>query len=369
MMSLRSTLPSLCLGAVLLLGLTRPHASQASAATKSPYAEVEVCFALDTTGSMSGLIEAAKQKIWSIANALAQAPSKPKLRFCLMAFRDRGDAYVTRHHVLTDDIDQVYAQLMDFKAAGGGDTPEAINQALLETVQRSGWNPSPEVLKIIFLVGDAPASVYADEPQYPEIVARAKAAGILINPVVCGNSRDTLAEFEQIAALGGGRSAQIVQAGRVDNTPTPMDQDLSALNQRLGRLLIPYGSAEQQEALLEKQRRAEAMSDSGLSERLAFNRATGRIVQGRGDLIEALDSGEVELAKLDRAALPEALRSMEEAELAAHVQAIREQRQSLQLVLDPLILLRKQHLEERARAGDDFDTTVREILSAQLQGG
>lgn len=32
---------------------------------------VEVVFVLDTTGSMGGLIAAAKEKIWSIANTLA----------------------------------------------------------------------------------------------------------------------------------------------------------------------------------------------------------------------------------------------------------------------------------------------------------
>ena len=32
--------------------------------------KVEVVFVLDTTGSMSGLIAAAKRKIWSIANEM-----------------------------------------------------------------------------------------------------------------------------------------------------------------------------------------------------------------------------------------------------------------------------------------------------------
>ena len=34
---------------------------------------IEVVFVLDTTGSMGGLIEAAKQKIWAIANTLVSA--------------------------------------------------------------------------------------------------------------------------------------------------------------------------------------------------------------------------------------------------------------------------------------------------------
>jgi len=39
----------------------------------SPRPKVEVVFVLDTTGSMSGLIQAAKQKIWAIANEIARA--------------------------------------------------------------------------------------------------------------------------------------------------------------------------------------------------------------------------------------------------------------------------------------------------------
>ena len=37
-------------------------------AEKQAKPKIDVCFVLDTTGSMSGLIEGAKQKIWSIAN-------------------------------------------------------------------------------------------------------------------------------------------------------------------------------------------------------------------------------------------------------------------------------------------------------------
>ena len=57
---------------------------------------VEVVFVLDTTGSMSGLINAAQEKIWSIASTLAQAQQAPEISMGLVAYRDRGDAYVTQ---------------------------------------------------------------------------------------------------------------------------------------------------------------------------------------------------------------------------------------------------------------------------------
>jgi hypothetical protein len=51
---------------------------------------IEVCFVLDTTGSMGGLIDGAKQKIWSIANEMISAKPTPQLKLGLIGYRDRG---------------------------------------------------------------------------------------------------------------------------------------------------------------------------------------------------------------------------------------------------------------------------------------
>src|SRR3982750_4271719 len=82
-----------------------PPASQSAAKS------VEVCFVLDTTGSMSGLIDGAKRKIWSIANSIVAANHGGSVRFALVPYRDRGDQYVTKVFDLTDDLDSVFANL------------------------------------------------------------------------------------------------------------------------------------------------------------------------------------------------------------------------------------------------------------------
>jgi hypothetical protein len=64
----------LCGAAVALAVLSgRAGAQQATdkAGKKAEKPEVEVVFCLDTTGSMGGLIDAAKQKIWAICNQIA----------------------------------------------------------------------------------------------------------------------------------------------------------------------------------------------------------------------------------------------------------------------------------------------------------
>jgi Mg-chelatase subunit ChlD len=85
-------------------GLTQPKplAKRAAAGPR-----IDVVFALDTTGSMSGLIEGAKQKIWSVASAMADGRPTPRIRIGLVGYRDRGDDYVTRTTDLTEDIDEV----------------------------------------------------------------------------------------------------------------------------------------------------------------------------------------------------------------------------------------------------------------------
>ena len=125
---LRMKTRMLSIGSLLLAGVCALAAAKetdsakpATDAAKKAKPRIEVCFVLDTTGSMGGLIEGAKQKIWSIANEMISAKPTPELRLGLVAYRDRGDEYVLKTFDLTNDIDAIYGHLQSFKAAGGGD--------------------------------------------------------------------------------------------------------------------------------------------------------------------------------------------------------------------------------------------------------
>src|SRR5215813_5087402 len=103
---------------------------------------VEVVFCLDTTGSMGGLIEGAKQKIWAICNQIAGGKPSPDLKVGLVAYRDRGDEYITKVFDLSEGLDAIHGYLKGFKAQGGGDPPESVNEALDVTVNKIKWSKS-----------------------------------------------------------------------------------------------------------------------------------------------------------------------------------------------------------------------------------
>ncbi|MCA9297419.1 MAG: VWA domain-containing protein, partial [Phycisphaerales bacterium] len=175
-------------------------------------AHIDVVFVLDTTGSMGGLIEAAKQKIWSIANVIATAEPRPSIRLGLVGYRDRGDDYVTVRLDLTEDLDAVYEKLMGFAAAGGGDAPESVNQALHEAITEFAWTEGDEALKLVYLVGDAPPHMdYEQDVPYVESCSKAAASGIIINTIQCGGQAETTPIWQEIARLAEGQYFAIEQ--------------------------------------------------------------------------------------------------------------------------------------------------------------
>src|ERR1041384_2917354 len=202
---------------------------------------MEMVFVLDTTGSMGGLLSGAKQRIWGIVNDVMQTSSHPSVKVGLVAYRDRGDRYITQVLPLTEDLDKVYSTLMDYQAEGGGDEPENVRRALAQGVANAGWSqPSSNQAQILFLVGDAPPHDYTDEPDPFTTADLAVKQGIIVNTIQCGASPTTKQVWEAIARRGQGQYFLIPQDGGVQTISTPYDDQVSQLGTRLGGTYLAY---------------------------------------------------------------------------------------------------------------------------------
>jgi len=347
-------------------------ADKPPAAPKPARPRMEVCFVLDTTGSMSGLIEGAKQKIWSIANELVSTKPSPEIRLGLIGYRDRGDEYVIRPYDLTNDIDAVYAQLTAFRAGGGGDTPESVNEALHQAVTGMSWSADRGVLKIIFLVGDAPPHMdYAGAPKYPEICQAAVKKDLIVNTVQCGSIAQTTPIWQEIAKLSEGSYAAIAASGGMTALATPMDAELAELNRKLGTTLVAYGGEASRRSVAAKQLAAEAAPASVAADRLSFNAKFGVAVQGEGELLDALAGGKVKLAEVKKDELPADWRDLGDADLRARIELKQKERAALQARIQQLSRERDNYVAaERKKLaasgkGDAFDLKVADTIRAQ----
>lgn len=324
---------------------------------------VEVVFALDTTGSMGGLIDGAKQKIWSIANELASGQPRPDLHVGLVAYRDLGDEYVVRSTALSTDLDEVYAELMQLTADGGGDGPEHVNAALAQAIRGTTWSQGDEVLKIVFLVGDAPPhDDYDDGLNSLALAEEAKGRGILINTVRCGLDEATEAAWRQIARIAGGDFVSVAQDGGVQAIATPYDAELQALNAAIADTVVGYGSAQAQERSRMKVRQRHAMKSAEAAAAASFSAKAGRL--NREDLVTAVEEG-LALDSVAPEALPEELRGLPPEARRAAVEEKLARRKATQKRILEIAEKRDQYLERNAAAKDGFDERVLDIVRKQ----
>jgi len=167
---------------------------------------LDVLFLLDATGSMGDEIDRLKTSIDSVAARVAALDGSPDVRFGMTVYRDEGDAFVTSTFDFTSDVDAFRAALADVVAEGGGDTPEALDEAFDEAVTAPSWRDPATTLQLMFLVADAAPHVERQVTGYDVSTRTAVSRGIKVFPVASSESDDQAeAVFRQIAEATGAR--------------------------------------------------------------------------------------------------------------------------------------------------------------------
>jgi len=356
-------------GIALFPTLQQAQATQTTQVMPAQSHRIEVVFVLDTTSSMSGLIQAAREKIWSIATTMASAQENPDIKMGLVAFRDRGDAYITRVFDLSDDLDSMYASLMDFRAQGGGDGPESVNQALYDAIHKVSWSNDSNVYRVVFLVGDAPPHMdYGNDVKYPVTLAVAAKKGIVVNAIQSGQHQFTRPAWQEIAALGHGEYFQVEASGNAVAVSTPFDEKLSRLAAELEDTRLYYGDAETKKAQKAKldanARLRKELSTEALARRDTFNAtASGKAnLLGESELVDAISSGRVELDEIEEENLPASLQAMAPAEQIVVITEQAQRRDQLQQEIKKLSASRNDFIKEKIAAEGGADDSLDEKI-------
>ena len=216
-------------------------------------ADLDVAFVLDTTGSMSGELHEARTRALEIVAALQAARPQERIRLGVVAYRDRGDAWLTRSSPLSEDATVTSHFLAGLDANGGGDAPEDVISGLRAALEELEWAPQAD--KEIFLIADAPAHTdYADGGSLAEVAALAVERGVVVHAIGCrslgpegvtqlrGLAYATEGQYHHIGRVeadGGG----LAQAMLATLAPTPGDdgalQPMTVHESRRGPAPVP----------------------------------------------------------------------------------------------------------------------------------
>lgn len=151
---------------------------------------LDVAFVLDTTGSMGDELLRLKQTIETIHFQVENMSPRPDVRFGLVTYRDRNDAYVTEHVPFTRDLGEFTEALARVEAGGGNDYPEDVQAGLEATLHELEWRDTG--VKLAFLVGDAPPHFdYGQRFTYVEAAREAAERGIKIATIGASGLSET----------------------------------------------------------------------------------------------------------------------------------------------------------------------------------
>jgi hypothetical protein len=207
--------------------------------------DVDLVIALDVSGSMDGLIESAKQRLWDITNELAQARPVPALRVAILSYGrpsyGEQTGYVRVDLPFTADLDAVNETLFAFHTDGGEEYVARAIQTSLDTLR---WSQASDALKVVFVAGNESAE---QDPRLTIAQAAAAAArqGVVVNALYCGGAGHAEAEgWRRVAASTNGLYASIDQnAAAVAEIATPFDAKLAALNDELNATYVAFGAS------------------------------------------------------------------------------------------------------------------------------
>ncbi|HRQ64610.1 MAG TPA: hypothetical protein PKZ76_07095 [Xanthomonadaceae bacterium] len=337
---------------------------------------IQLAILLDTSSSMDGLIDQARQQLWSAVNQFAQARRDGVSPILEVAVYEYGNSRLsaeqgyTRQVVgLTRELDQVSEALFSLTTNGG---LEYCGYAIAAAVERLQWSQSQDDVRAIFIAGNEPFS--QGPTPFADAIAAARARGIVVNTIHAGSYQEGInGGWQQGAILAGGNYMSIDHNRAVVHVEAPQDREIAQLNAQLNTTYIPYGNEGASSAArqMEQDSRTEEVSVGLLAQRAAA-KSSALYDNAKWDLVDAVEAEPAQLEALAPTALPAPMQGMDASERREYVRAKAEERATIQSRIAELAKAREAYVAAQRRAdaeagGDTLEDALTEAVRKQAQ--
>ena len=365
-------------------------------AKKDDRVPVDVAILLDTSNSMDGLINQARNQLWQIVQRLSVTEKdgrKPALRVSVFEYGNTNlpatENYIRQVLPLSDDLDKVSEALFGLSTKGGDEYCGAV---IGEAITRLDWSSDDAAYKSIFIAGNE--AFTQGQISYLSTCADAREKGIIVNTIHCGDhSTGVNGKWADGAEKGGGQSFNINQDRQQVTIKCPQDKVLIELNTRLNKTYLWFGDKSVRTMNCENQLAQDwnaangvAMSGPGMKMGMggmggglggamhapapAFgsrvaSKASGVYDNRSRDLVDAMEADEESVTKLEKEKLPDEMQKMSEEERKKYVAAKAAERKKIQEEIKKVDKERTAFLAaERKKLGESKDTFGDAICSA-----
>lgn len=282
---------------------------------------VQIGILLDTSNSMDGLINQAKDQLWKIVNEVTKANKNNKEVRIQVGLFEYGksslphyEGYLQMLSPLTDDLDKVSEELFSLRTNGG---QEYAGKVILESVNRFVWSSHKDDLKLLIIAGNE--SFDQGNVPYKKAIDKAQHNGIIVNTIFCGAMHEGRRLFwADGAKLGGGKYFNIDHNDRRVYIETPYDDKIIALGKKLNSTYMSYGSKVYREAkmanVVKQDANSMSLSKSSYIERNLV-KSKKQYTSAKSDMVDAYIEDEASIDKIDKVRLPDELQGKSKKEI------------------------------------------------------
>jgi hypothetical protein len=304
---------------------------------------------LDTSNSMDGLIEQAKSQLWKIVNELAAAKcddgSRPNIKIALYEYGNSGIpatvGYIRQVSALTSDLDLISEKLFALTTNGGD---EFCGQVIKTSLNELAWSGSAADLKLIFIAGNE--SFTQGEVPYRQACSLAKEKGVVVNTIFCGDFNEGIGtDWKSGADLTSGTYMSINQNSKTVYIPTPYDDQIAKMNDKLNTTYVYYGSAgaEKKEMQATQDNNARSYGQSNSVDRVV-SKSSHAYKNSSWDLVDAAKDDEKAIVNAREEQLPKEMKGMSVEQRKVYVKAKTEERQKIQTEIQTLNKKRQEYI-------------------------
>jgi len=312
---------------------------------------IQIALLLDTSGSMSGLIEQAKTQLWNILNELtktSKGEEVPSLEIALYEYgnpqKSSSKYEINQLSPFTTDMDYISEQLFSLKTNGGEEYCGAVIKQSLDDLD---WTNKPG-LKMIYIAGNEP---FNQGPiGYKKVCEEAQKRGIVVNTIYCSDgSRGQVREWSLGATAGGGESFSINHNEQTAFVETPYDDEINRLNGELNKTyhsFNSYGETKVQNMVIQDSN-AGSYSKENAVKRAKF-KSSKQYKTSDWDLVENYQKDKTILEKAE--IKDEKLSKMSKAELEKEIERMAQKRQEVKSKINELDKKRVQYKKDKIKA-------------------
>jgi hypothetical protein len=344
--------------------------SQAQAAgVGGPGRPIDVALAIDTSGTMDRLLDAARTDMWDVLARLAADEPDARLRVAVLTYgsiyggEQRG--WVRIEAPLSADMDLVSSRLFSVRIAGD---KEYVARVVRTAAEELEWDLSDTARRLIFVLGNESAR---QDPgvTLEEALQAAKDRKIEVVPVYCGKPMSNdIPSWVHLATLAGTTLEYLDPAKVANSGPTPFDETLATLSSSFSATFLPMGEDGSAAKTLQEQQDSNAASLGPVAAALRAEVKAGSRSGASWDLVDAVASGRVSIESVAEADLPKSLRPMSVSERAIHLSDAAERREQLRAQILDLAAQRRRQLAETGKK-DAAGAGLSEVILNAIRAG